>query len=128
MAEKTTFIKFKEAKTLAEALNWVKANYADFDTMTSGIQIWKTAHCGGFKLYLDYINGRNFNGKKIYRNTQADWERNLFAATRITHFAIHEHGNGKYVVRHYELYDKYGYEYTMNLPYYQSIEIENIEL
>ena len=124
--EKTTFIKFKEPKTLAEALNWVKDNYEGFDTMTSGVQIWKTAHCGGFKMYLDYINGRNFNGKKIYKNSQADWERNRFASTRITHFAIHEHA----FITHYELYDKYGFEYTMTLPLFKDgyCEIEILEI
>ena len=125
MTNKTTFFKFKEAKTLSEALNWVKENYPDFEKATSFIQIYKTAHCAGFDKYLEYINGRNFNGKKIYRNSQAAWERDRFASTKITHFAIH---NGSFLGHSYELYDKYGYEFTMSLEHYKTREIEIFEI
>lgn len=106
---------FAEPKTVEEALNWLKGNTMNFDTLRGWVEPDNMSmKYDRLATMLNYANGIRFDGKKIRKDSKADWERRRFANARIEYFVIEEtaYENG-YTNTNFNFYGYRAYEKMM---------------
>ena len=99
---------FAEPKTVEEALNWLKETHVNFDRLSGYVETdCMPVYCRKPVEALNFVNGINFKGNKIRKNSTTDFERRRFANAKIEYFVIdttwYDNGHGE------TLYNFYGY-------------------